>query len=253
MIAAGLFAIGAVFGSFLNVLIYRLPRGQSVVSPPSSCPQCGERIRPWENVPILSYLVLRGRCSHCGVHISGRYPIVELLAGVTPMALHARYGFSQELAVFWPLTYVLIVLSFIDLDLRIIPDRVTLPGILVGLVVAPLLGITTVAGSLIGAVVGGGCLYLIALLGDAVFGKESMGGGDIKLAAMLGAFMGWQGVLVLLFAAFLSGAIVGIGTLAVKGRDWDRSLPFGPFIAAGAFLAVVWGDSILAWYSTIGA
>jgi len=253
VIHAGLFVIGAVLGSFLNVLIYRLPRGQSVVSPPSSCPQCGERIRPWENVPILSYLLLRGRCSHCGVHIPERYPIVEFLAGVAPVLLFARYGFGRELALFWPLSCVLIVLSFIDLDLRIIPDRVTLPGIVIGLVLAPLLGVTTIGGSLIGAVAGGGALYLIAVLGDAVFGKESMGGGDIKLAAMLGAFMGWQAVLVLLFAAFLSGAVAGVAALIVKGRDWDRSLPFGPFIAAGAFLAAVWGDSILAWYSAFGA
>ncbi len=169
------------------------------------------------------------------------------------MLLFARYGFGRELALFWPLSCVLIVLSFIDLDLRIIPDRVTLPGIVIGLVLAPLMGVTTIAGSLIGAVAGGGALYLIAILGDAVFGKESMGGGDIKLAAMLGAFMGWQAVLVLLFAAFFSGAVVGVATLIIKGRDWDRSLPFGPFIAAGAFLAVVWGDTILTWYSTLGA
>ncbi|MCD4690927.1 A24 family peptidase [bacterium] len=253
MIYAGLFAIGAIFGSFLNVLIYRLPRGQSVVSPPSSCPQCGERIRPWENVPILSYLFLRGRCAHCGVHIPERYPVVEFLAGVVPVLLFARYGFGHELALFWPLSCVLIVLSFIDLDLRIIPDRVTLPGIVAGLVLAPLLGVTTLTGSLIGAVAGGGALYLIAVFGEAAFGKESMGGGDIKLAAMLGAFIGWQAVLILLFAAFFSGAVVGIVALAVKGRDWDRSLPFGPFIAGGAFLAVVWGDAIIAWYAALGA
>ena len=251
MIHAGIFIAGAIFGSFLNVLIYRLPRGQSVVSPPSSCPHCGGRIRPWENVPILSYLALRGRCAHCGARIPLRYPLVELLAGVIPVVLYARHGFGPEFALFWPLSCALIVMSFIDLDLRIIPDRMTLPGIVVGLVAAPLMGVTTITGSLLGAVAGGGALYLIALLGDAAFGKESMGGGDIKLAAMLGAFLGWQAVLLLLFVAFLTGAVAGIILVAVRGKDCDRAIPFGPFIAFGAVLAVTWGDTLLSWYATL--
>ncbi len=243
-----LFIVGAAFGSFLNVVLHRMPLGQSIVNPPSSCPACGGRIRPWDNVPILSYLALRGRCRSCGSRISPRYLVVEFLSAAIPVFLYTRYGVGRELFVFWPLAYVLLGISFIDLDHRIIPDRITLPGIAVGLVVAPLLGLTTFTGSLLGAAVGGGALYLIAVLGSAVFGKESMGGGDIKLAAMLGAFLGWQAVLLLLFVAFFLGAVVGIIAMSTRGREWDRTIPFGPFIAIGAFLATVWGDAAVGWY-----
>jgi leader peptidase (prepilin peptidase)/N-methyltransferase len=249
--AVSLFAMGAILGSFLNVLIYRLPRGESIVRPPSACPECGRRITPRDNIPIVSYLILRGRCRHCKAVISSRYPVVELLAGLVPVLLLWRYGLGREALVLCLLSYVLIVVSFIDLDLRIIPDRVTLPGIAVGLILAPYLGLTTFGGSLLGAVVGGGALYLIAIAGTAAFGKESMGGGDIKLAAMLGAFLGWQAVLLLLFVAFLSGAVAGAILLAVRGKDCEHAIPFGPFIAFGTLLAVVWGDALLAWYAAI--
>ncbi len=251
MMAVSLFAMGAILGSFLNVLIYRLPRGESIVRPPSACPECGRRITPRDNIPIVSYLILRGRCRHCKAVISSRYPVVELLAGLVPVLLLWRYGLGREALVLCLLSYVLIVVSFIDLDLRIIPDRVTLPGIAVGLILAPYLGLTTFGGSLLGAVVGGGALYLIAIAGTAAFGKESMGGGDIKLAAMLGAFLGWQAVLLLLFVAFLSGAVAGAILLAVRGKDCEHAIPFGPFIAFGTLLAVVWGDALLAWYAAI--
>jgi len=248
VIAGFLFALGAVFGSFLNVVIHRMPRGRSIVNPPSACPRCKVPIQRRDNVPILSYLALRGRCRSCGSRISARYPVVEILAGVIPVLIYGTYGFGRELALYWPLCYVLLCLSFIDLDHRIIPDRITLPGIAAGLVLAPILGLTTFAGSLAGAAAGGGVLYLIAILGAAVYRKESMGGGDIKLAAMLGAFLGWQTVLLLLFVAFLLGAVAGIVAMANKGRGWDRTLPFGPFIAIGAFVSTVWGDAALGWY-----
>jgi len=248
VISAGVFLMGTLFGSFLNVVILRMPVGQSIVRPASACPECGSRVRPRDNVPILSYLLLRGRCRDCGVRISPRYVVVEVLAGILPVLLYLRYGFGREFFVYWGLAYVLLVISFIDLDHRIIPDRVTLPGIAVGLVVARLMGLTTFPDSLIGAAVGGGALYLIAVLGAAVFRKESMGGGDIKLAAMLGAFVGWQAVLLLLFVAFFLGAIAGIIAMSGKGKEWDRTIPFGPFIALGAVLATIWGDAALGWY-----
>lgn len=248
---AALFIIGCILGSFLNVVAYRAPRGRSIVYPPSACPACGARIRPRDNVPVLSYILLRGRCRACGGRISPRYVLVELLGGVIPLLVWARYGVGVELALLWPLMYVLLVLSVIDLDTRILSDRVTLPGIVAGLIVSPLLGYTTFVGSLIGAVVGGGALFLIALLGDAVFKKESMGGGDIKLAAMLGAFLGWKLCLVLLFVAFFVGAVVGVAVIAVRGRQWDRAIPFGPFIALGAFSASLWGEALLRWYLSI--
>jgi len=244
-----LFVAGAVLGSFLNVLIYRVPRRQSIVRPASSCPSCGERIRPWDNIPLVSYAALRGRCRGCGTHISARYPIVELISALVPVALFQTYGLGPGLWVYWPLSCVLIVLSFVDLDERIIPDRVTIPGLAIGLVAAPLAGLTSWGGSFLGAVVGGGVLYLVALLGAAVFRKDSMGGGDIKLAAMLGAFMGWQPVAVSLFVAFFVGSVAGGIAIAVKGRDWDRTVPFGPFIALGAFVGLVWGREIVLFYT----
>ena len=244
------FVFGAILGSFLNVIIYRVPRGESVVRPPSACPACGTRIRFWDNVPLVSYLVLRGRCRDCGAAISPRYFLVELVAALIPLILYLRFGFGRELLVYWPLSYVLLVLSFVDLDQRILPDKVTLPGIVVGLIVAPLAGLTTFPASLIGALAGGGALYLIAVAGTAVFGKESMGGGDIKLAAMLGAFLGWQGVILFLFIAFFVGAVVGVAVLAARRSEGDHTVPFGPFIALGALVTIVWGDVIVRWYLT---
>jgi leader peptidase (prepilin peptidase)/N-methyltransferase len=246
-----LFVFGAILGSFLNVLIYRVPRGESVVKPPSACPACGTRIRFWDNVPLLSYVALRGRCRDCRARISPRYFVVELAAAIIPLILYLNLGLGRELAVYWPLSYVLLFLSFVDLDYRILPDRVTLPGIVAGLIAAPATGLTTFPESLIGAAVGGGALYLIALAGSAVFGKESMGGGDIKLAAMLGAFLGWRDVIVFLFLAFFVGAVVGVTVLAARRSEADHTVPFGPFIALGAFVTMVWGDAIVRWYLTI--
>jgi leader peptidase (prepilin peptidase)/N-methyltransferase len=224
-----LFVFGAILGSFANVIIYRVPRGESVVRPPSACPECGTRIRFWDNVPLVSYLLLRGRCRDCGARISPRYFVVELLAALIPLVLYLRFGLGRELVVYWPLSCVLLALSFIDLDQRIL---------------------TTFPASLMGALAGGGALYLIAVAGTAVFGKESMGGGDIKLAAMLGAFLGWRGVIVLLFVAFFVGAVVGVAVLAARRSEGDHTVPFGPFIALGAFVTMAWGDSIVRWYLT---
>ncbi|MCK4410160.1 MAG: prepilin peptidase [Candidatus Eisenbacteria sp.] len=251
MTEAALFIIGSILGSFFNVVIYRVPRGGSIIRPPSACPACGTRLRAWDNIPVLGYLLLRGKCRYCAAPISARYPIVEVLSGILPVLLFIRFGASVPFYVFWPLSCVLLVLSFIDLDLRIIPDWVTLPGIAVGLIVAPLVGLLGFWGSLLGVLVGGGALYLIGILGEFFLKKESMGGGDVKLAAMLGAFMGWKLVLFALFVAFFAGAVVGVIVMARKPKHWDSSLPFGPFIALGAVLALLWGESALGWYSSL--
>ena len=251
MTETALFIIGAILGSFFNVVIYRVPRGESIIRPPSACPACGTRLRARDNIPVLGYLLLRGKCRYCAAPISARYPIVEVLSGILPVLLFIRFGASTPFYVFWPLSCVLLVLSFIDLDLRIIPDRITLPGIVVGLIVAPLVGLLGFWGSLLGVLVGGGALYLIGILGELFLKKESMGGGDVKLAAMLGAFMGWKLVLVALFIAFFAGAVVGVIVMTRKPKNWDSSLPFGPFIALGAVLALLWGESALAWYSAL--
>jgi leader peptidase (prepilin peptidase)/N-methyltransferase len=244
-----LFAAGAVFGSFLNVVIHRMPRGRSVVRPPSACPACGTPVRPFDNVPILSYLLLRGRCRECGVRISPRYLAVEILAGALPLILILRYGLGWDFVVYLGLSYALLVTSFIDLDLRIIPDRITLPGLAIALVVAPLSGVTSVWGSIGGALLAGGALYIVGLLGALAFKKESMGGGDIKLAAMIGAVLGWPSVPIFLFASFLIGAVGGIVTLGASRARPDHTIPFGPFLAAGALLTLLWGSSLVGWYA----
>lgn len=248
---AALFIVGAILGSFFNVIIHRVPRGESIVRPPSACPACGTRIRVWDNVPVVSYVVLRGRCRHCSEPISPRYPLVELISAALPVLLYLQFGTTARFWVYWPLTCALLIVSFIDLDLRIIPDKVTLPGIVLGLVLAPLLGLTGFWSSLLGVLVGGGALYLIGVVGELVLKKESMGGGDVKLAAALGAFMGWKMVLAALFLAFFLGAVVGVVVLARRAKNWDSSLPFGPFIALGAVLAVLWGESALLWYASL--
>jgi leader peptidase (prepilin peptidase)/N-methyltransferase len=246
-----LFTLGAILGSFFNVVIYRVPRGGSIVRPPSACPACGTRLRAWDNIPLLSYLALRGRCRYCAAPISPRYAIVEALSGLLPVLLFVRFGATAPFWVFWPLSSVLLVLSFIDLDMRILSDKVTLPGIVIGLVVAPLTGLLGFWESLVGVLVGGGALYLIGILGELLLKKESMGGGDVKLAAMLGAFLGWQMIVMSLFVAFLSGAIVGIVVMALSRDDWDHAIPFGPFIALGAMVSILWGGAILTWYSSL--
>jgi leader peptidase (prepilin peptidase) / N-methyltransferase len=250
LIEAALFIVGSILGSFLTVVIYRVPRGESIVRPPSACPACGTRLRAWDNIPILGYLFAGGRCRYCRARISPRYLAVELIAAALPVLLYLKYGFVPAFFLYWPLSYVLLVLSFVDLDLKIIPDRVTLPGILVGLIVAPMLGVVGLWNAVLGVLVGGGALYLIGILGELAFKKESMGGGDVKLAAMLGAFLGWKLVLLGLFAAFFVGAVAGVAVLARRTKEWDSSLPFGPFIALGAMLAVLWGNAALSWYST---
>jgi leader peptidase (prepilin peptidase)/N-methyltransferase len=251
VVPVALAVLGALIGSFLNVVIYRMPRGLSVVMPPSTCPVCGIRISPRDNVPVLSYLVLRGRCRACGVRISPRYLVVEVLGSAIPVLLYLRFGLGREFLVYWPLSCSLLVIAFIDLDLKIIPDRITLPGIVLGLVLAPLLGLSTIAGSLLGAAIGGGALYVIGLLGTLAFKKESMGGGDVKLAAMLGAFLGWQSVILLLFVAFFLGAVAGAAALGIRGRDWDHRIPFGPFITVAALVAILWGQSVIGWYLSV--
>jgi leader peptidase (prepilin peptidase)/N-methyltransferase len=246
-----LFILGAILGSFFNVVIYRVPRGESIIRPPSACPACGTRLRVWDNIPLLGYLALRGRCRYCAAPISPRYVIVEALSGLLPVLLFMRFGATAPFWVFWPLSYVLLVLSFVDLDLRILPDKVTLPGIVIGLAVAPLAGLLGFWESVIGVLVGGGALYLIGILGQLLLKKESMGGGDVKLAAMLGAFLGWQMIVVALFIAFLTGAIVGITVMSMRRDEWDHAIPFGPFIALGAIASILWGGPVLAWYSAL--
>ncbi len=237
------FALGSIIGSFANVCIHRLPWRQSLIFPGSYCPHCQQALRPWHNIPLLSYLLLGGRCAYCRTTITWRYPLVECLCGLLYLFLYHRFGLSVQSAVFALLVTSLLIVSFIDLAHKIIPDVITLPGILVGILASLLVTPLTVASSVLGMFLGGGLFFLVAVLS-----RGGMGGGDIKLVAMIGAFLGWQAVFVTIFFGALSGAMVGIGLMLLKKKGRKDPIPFGPFLALGAFLAMIWGQDFLAWY-----
>jgi leader peptidase (prepilin peptidase)/N-methyltransferase len=237
------FVFGAMIGSFANVCIHRLPWRQSLVFPGSHCPRCQQAIRPWHNIPVLSYLWLGGRCAYCQSLISWRYPLVELLCGLLYIFLYHQFGCSLQSLVFTLLATALLIVSFIDLAHKIVPDVITLPGILAGMVASVLLTPVGLGNAFIGLCLGGGLFFLIAVLS-----RGGMGGGDIKLVAMIGAFLGWQAVLVTIFMGALLGAVVGISLMLLKQKSRKDPIPFGPFLALGAFVAMVWGPDLIFWY-----
>lgn len=242
------FLLGLVIGSFLNVCIYRVPRGKSIVHPPSACPGCGKPIRPWHNIPVLSYLVLGGRCSECGARISPRYPLVEFLNAALYVAVLYHFGPTAKGVTVMALMSVFVVVTFIDLDFRIIPDGITLPGIVAGLLLGPLAMGTETADSVLGVLAGGGLLYLVGVFGKLVLGKDGMGGGDIKLMAMVGGFIGWRLALLSIFMGSVMGSLVGVPLIALKVMKRDTMIPFGPFLVAGAALSIFFGDRLIGWY-----
>lgn len=241
--------LGLAVGSFLNVVIYRVPRGKFLQTRRSVCPKCNRELKWYQNIPLLSFMILKGRCAFCHEKISWRYPLVEFVNAVFYVYFYWQLGLSVNLFVFAFLSSVLLVIFFIDLDYQIIPDVVTLPGMIIGLVVALLPGGIGIIPAVVGFLVGGGALYLIALLGDWLFKKESMGGGDIKMAAMLGAFLGWQKVLLVFISSAFIGLIVSLVIMlfSVKLRR-QRVVPFGPFLALAAMLAILYGDWIINYY-----
>ena len=244
-----IFIFGLAIGSFLNVCIYRIPLRKSILFPASHCPKCGNKIRAFDNIPILSYLILRGKCRYCKEKISLIYPAVELLSGLLFLLLYRNYGLSWEFAAGLFLFSSLLVIFFIDLKYQLIPDVITLPGIIVGFIFSFLSKSPPFLESLIGFFVGGGLLYFMAIFGDKLFKKESMGGGDIKLAAMLGTFLGWKMVLLVIFLASFLGAIAGIIFIIFsKQMRGKRLIPFGPFLAIATLIAVFFGNQIIELY-----
>jgi leader peptidase (prepilin peptidase)/N-methyltransferase len=244
---------GACIGSFLNVCIYRIPREESIVRPRSRCPACGATIGWRDNIPLLSFFLLRGRCRTCGARISLRYPIVELLTAVLFLAVWNRYGLDPRTLIYMGLTAALIVAAFVDLDFMIIPDRISLGGMPAGLLagaLAPSLhgaeeAGAAVAASLIGLAAGAGSLYLVALLGRLAFKKDAMGLGDVKLLGAIGAFIGWQGVVFTVLVSSLLGSAIGIALIVAGGRGWGARIPYGPYLAAAAIIWILGGD--VAW------
>ena len=244
----GVFVIGAIIGSFLTVCIYRLPREQSIIRPRSSCPECGRTIRWFDNVPLLSFLLLRGRCRNCLASISYRYPLVEFLNGMGYVAILWRFGWGWPALVYGIFFSALLAVTLIDLDHLIIPDAITLPGIILGVMCSVWILPVGVFNSLIGVMVGGGVLLVIAWLSPFLFGKEGIGGGDIKLLAMVGAFLGWELTLATLMMASIIGALIGLGLMAVSAMKCGQYMPFGPYLTTGAVLSLFFGSEILTWY-----
>ena len=242
------FAIGAMVGSFLNVCIVRLPRGGSLIKPGSHCPHCKSPIRFYDNIPMLSYLILRGKCRYCRERISSRYFAVEALSTLMSFALFRTFGLNFEYGVYFIFFSSLLVIIFIDLDTWTIPDVITLPGMVVGLAASFLLPRMTLWRSLFGLLLGGGALALVAIGYQLLRKREGMGGGDIKLLAMIGAFLGPLGVIYTLFASSLLGSLAGIALMFRDKSGGATRIPFGPFLGLGAMTYVFWGPTLINWY-----
>lgn len=245
-----IFAFGACIGSFLNVCIYRLPLKISVVTPPSSCPVCKTKIRYYDNIPILGYLFLRGKCRTCETRISAKYPAVEFLTGMMAVASFFSFGLTFHALAYFIFISSLIVITFIDIDYRIIPNVITLPGIPIAILTASfVLPEMTLLKSIAGLLAGGGSLYLVAFTYGLITGKEGMGFGDIKLLAMIGALTGIEGVILTVLLSSISGTLAGICTMIVqKRKDLKLAIPFGPFLSLGSIIYVFFGEQIINWY-----
>jgi leader peptidase (prepilin peptidase)/N-methyltransferase len=235
--------LGLCFGSFLNVCIYRIPREKSVSWPPSACPTCGTRIKGFDNIPVLSWLLLRGKCRSCKTPVSIGYPLIELLTGLFFLTIWLIYGISWVSPVYALAVFGLLLGTFIDLEEMWLPDRVTIGGMILFPVLSALVpslhgaegrsaGLTA---SLIGLAAGFGIFWMIRELGTAMLKKEAMGFGDVKLMGALGALFGWQAVLYILFFSALAGSAVGIGLIAMKKKELSSQIPYGPYIALAAF------------------
>lgn len=250
MINAILFLFGAIVGSFLNVCIYRMPREKSVVTPRSHCTRCQKTILWYDNIPLISFAALGGKCRHCKKKISWRYPLVELMAALTPVWVFSQEGFCWETMIFTILIWGLVVVTFVDFEHQIIPDEISVGGLAAGILVSgvypQLHGVQGwvfgIKEAVIGAAVGAVSIYLLGFLGRLVFRREAMGMGDVKLMGMMGAVLGWQQVLLVFFIAPLFGSVVG---LAIQWIKKSNVIPYGPFLSLAAFVVLFWGERIL--------
>lgn len=246
MVVAAAALLGLLVGSFINVLIWRLPRGEPVAYPPSHCPSCRHRLPLRDLVPVLSWVLLRGRCRYCHAPIPVSYPLVEAVTGATFAALAAVHGLHWRTAGYAILATILITAAGTDMRMRLIPNRLTIPAIAFALAWSAAVRVPHLTSSLLGLTIAGGLFLVIALLS-----RGGMGGGDVKLAAAVGAFLGLQYSLLGLFLAFIFGALVGLVLMALGKKRRRDYLPFAPFIAAGCLAAMLFGDPILQWYLRI--
>lgn len=266
--------VGAIIGSFLNVVIHRLPREESIVFPNSTCPKCRKAIKAYDNIPILSYLILRGRCRNCGVHISSRYPAVEALTAILFAAVTWHDGVSFALAFDLAFAASMVALVFIDAEHMILPNAITYPGIIFAIIARILLPylagpahfddlpqllnafptlpvvLVSIIGAAIGALAGGGSLWLMGFLWEKLRGVEAMGFGDVKMMLMVGAFLGWRLTILTILLGALTGSVAGIVVMYRRGRNMQMMLPFGIFLGIGSVVSLLFGARIIAWYAS---
>ncbi|HEX7721374.1 MAG TPA: prepilin peptidase [Pyrinomonadaceae bacterium] len=266
--------VGAIIGSFLNVVIHRLPREQSIVFPNSTCPKCRKAIKAYDNIPILSYLILRGRCRRCGVHISSRYPAVEALTAILFAAVTWHDGVSFVLAFDLAFAASMVALVFIDAEHMILPNAITYPGIICAIITRILvpylagpahfddlpqllnafpalpIGLVSIIGAVIGALAGGGSLWLMGFMWEKLRGVEAMGFGDVKMMLMVGAFLGWRLTILTILIGAVTGSIAGIAVMYRRGRNMQMMLPFGIFLGIGSIVSLLFGARIIAWYAS---
>lgn len=252
------FSLGAAIGSFLNVVVYRIPAGQSLVHPPSRCPHCQHTLSPQDNIPVLGWILLRGRCRYCRTAIAWRYPLVEALTGFMFLVVFLQFDWSIQTIRYWLLGSWLLALALIDLDTLTLPDVLIKPGLIVGVVLYPWQAYVTAPttetvvqhgiGAIAGAVVGLWLLDSIRLVASLLMGQEAMGIADPKLAAMIGAWLGVSNLLIALFIACAAGAMLGAVTILLRRRSRRQPIPFGPFLAVGGFVAALWGQSLIRLY-----
>ena len=238
-----IFVLGAVIGSFLNVCIHRLPAEISVASPPSNCPQCRTPIKFYDNIPILSFILLRGRCRVCGTPISVQYILIEIINGAVYAVIAWKFGLYTETVFYALLFSALLTASVIDLYHQIIPDVITLPGIIIGLAASGFILPSGIKSAFFGALLGGGLFFVIA-----VASRGGMGGGDIKLIAMIGSFLGLTDVLITIVLSSFIGSVVGILMMVMFGKGRKYKIPFGPFLAIGGIMSLFFKTEILEWY-----
>jgi leader peptidase (prepilin peptidase) / N-methyltransferase len=239
---------GLLIGSFLNVCVRRWPRDLSVVRPRSACPECGTQIAWYDNIPVLSYLLLRGHCRQCGKGISWRYPVVELLTAISFAFFISRYGLSVEAMKYCVFAAILIALVFTDLETLLLPDQFTIGGLLAGLVFAVYLG--SIRDALLGAIIPAGAIWFGGWLFERLRHKQGMGFGDVKMLAMIGAFLGIRGALLTIILGAIAGSVIGLAFIKISGKDaGSYQLPFGSFLGAAALFAAIEGQGIIAWYA----
>ena len=239
---------GGMIGSFLNVCICRLPKEESIVRPGSHCPHRQKPIEFYDNIPLISYFLLRGKCRYCKGTISIQYPLVEGITALSSLLLMMTFGPSLSFLFYFAFLSALIVVTVIDIYHQIIPDVISLPGIGVGLLASLLIPEISFWNSLIGILLGGGSLFLVATLYQWLFKREGMGGGDVKLLAMIGAFLGWKAVILTILLGSLIGSITGIFIMVWKGKDSKYAIPFGPFLSLGAVISLFYGENLIRWY-----